>query len=58
MDDTVKSIARSAAIRSLQDAVRKARVEEAYQLHDIADRRDSEIARLELLKVGARGGVR
>ena len=50
MDDTVKSIARSAAIRSLQDAVRKARVEEAYQLHDIADRRDSEIARLELLK--------
>ena len=50
MDDTVKSIARSAAIRSLQDAVRKARVEEAYQLHDIADRRDSEIARLELLR--------
>ena len=50
MDDTVKSIARPAAIRSLQDAVRKARVEEAYQLDDTADRRDSEIARLELLK--------
>ena len=50
MDDTVKSIARPAATRSLHDAVRKARVEEAYQLDETADRRDSEIARLELLK--------
>jgi hypothetical protein len=50
MDNTVKSIARPAATRSLHDAVRKARVEEAYQLDKIADRRDSEIARLELLK--------
>ena len=44
MDDTVKSIARPAATRSLHDAVRKARVEEAYQLDETADRRDSEIA--------------
>jgi len=50
MDDTVKSIARPAATRSLHDAVRKARVEEAYQLDETADRRDSEIARLDLLK--------
>jgi hypothetical protein len=50
MDDTVKSIASPAATRSLHDAVRKARVEEAYQLDETADRRDSEIARLELLK--------
>ncbi len=50
MDDTVKSIARPAAMRSLHDAVRKARVEIAYQLDETADRRDSEIARLELLK--------
>src|SRR5262249_62370148 len=50
MDDTVKSIARPAATRSLHDAARKARVEEAYQLDETADRHDSEIARLELLK--------
>jgi hypothetical protein len=50
MDDTVKRIARPAASRSLHEAVRKARVEEAYRLHETADRRDSEIARLELLK--------
>jgi len=50
MDDTVKSIGSPAATRSLHDAVRKARVEEAYQLDETADRRDSEIARLELLK--------
>jgi hypothetical protein len=50
MDDTVKGIARPAATRSLHDAVRKARVEEAYHLDEAADRRDSEIARLELLK--------
>ena len=50
MDDTVKGIARPAASRSLHEAVRKARVEEAYRLDEAADHRDSEIARLELLK--------
>jgi hypothetical protein len=50
MDDTVKGIARLTATRSLREAVRKARVEEAYRLDDAADHRDSEIARLELLK--------
>ena len=50
MDDTVKGIARPAATRTLREAVRKARVEEAYRLDDAADHRDSEIARLELLK--------
>jgi hypothetical protein len=50
MDDTVKSIARPAATRSLHEAMRKARVEEAYRLDEAADHRDSEIARLELLK--------
>jgi hypothetical protein len=50
MDDTVKSIARPAASRSLWEAVRRARVEEALRLEQTADRRDSEIARLELLK--------
>ena len=50
MDDTVKGIARPATSRSLQEAVRKARVEEAYRLDETADRRDSEIARLELMK--------
>ena len=50
MDDTVKTIARPAATRSLHEAVRKARVEEAYRLDEAADHRDSEIARLELLK--------
>ena len=50
MDDTVKGIARPATSRSLQEAVRKARVEEAYGLDEAADRRDSEIARLELMK--------
>ena len=48
MDDTVKGIARPATSRSLQEAVRKARVEEAYRLDETADLRDSEIARLEL----------
>jgi hypothetical protein len=50
MDDTVKTIARPAATRSLHEAVRKARVEEASRLDEAADHRDSEIARLELLK--------
>jgi hypothetical protein len=50
MDDTVKGIARPATSRSLHEAVRKARVEEAYRLDESADHRDSEIARLDLLK--------
>jgi hypothetical protein len=50
MDDTVKGIARPAATRSLHEAVRKARVEEAYRLDETADVRDTEIARLDLLK--------
>ena len=50
MDDTVKGIVRPATSRSLQEAVRKARVEEAYRLDETADLRDSEIARLELMK--------
>jgi hypothetical protein len=50
MDDTVKSISRPAATRSLWEAVRKARVDEAFRLEQTADRRDSEIARLDLLK--------
>jgi len=50
MDESVKSIARLAASRSLREAIRKARVEEAERLDDSADRRDGEIARLELLK--------
>ena len=45
MDDTVKAIARPATSRSLHEAVRKARVEEAYRLDETADLRDSEIAR-------------
>lgn len=50
MDEGVKAIARPAASRSLRDAIRKARVEEAENLDVAADHRDSEIARLELLK--------
>lgn len=50
MDDTVRSIARPATSRSLREAIRKARVEEGGRLDQTADRRDSEIARLELLK--------
>lgn len=50
MDDNVKSIARPAASRSLREAMRKARVEEADRLDQTADWRDSEIARLELLQ--------
>jgi len=50
MDESVKSIARPAASRSLREAIRKARLEEAERLDRSADRRDGEIARLELLK--------
>lgn len=50
MDKSVKTIARPAASRSLREAIRNARLEEAERLDRSADRRDGEIARLELLK--------
>lgn len=50
MEESVKNIARPAASRSLRDAIRKARLDEAERLDHSADRRDGEIARLELLK--------
>ena len=50
MDESVRKLARPATSRSLREAVRQARVEEAGKLDRSADRRDSEIARLELLK--------
>jgi len=50
MENSVKAIARPAASRSLREAIRKARVEEAQRLDVTADTRDSEIARLELLR--------
>jgi hypothetical protein len=50
MDETVRKIARPASARSLREAIRQARVEEAGKLDRTADRRDGEIARLELLK--------
>ena len=49
MEENAKSIARPAASRSLSEAIRKARLEEAEHLDRTADLRDSEIARLELL---------
>lgn len=50
MEDNVKMIARPAANRSLREAIRSARLEEAERLDATADTRDGEIARLELLK--------
>jgi hypothetical protein len=50
MEENAKSIARPAASQSLRDAIRKARLDEAERLDAFADRRDGEIARLELLK--------
>jgi hypothetical protein len=50
MDKDVKAIARPAESRSLREAVRQARLEEAELIGRAADRRDSEIARLEILK--------
>ena len=50
MEENVKAIARPAASRSLREAIRKARLEEAERLDVTADARDGEIARLELLK--------
>ncbi|MHA1518265.1 MAG: hypothetical protein ACTSYK_06625 [Alphaproteobacteria bacterium] len=49
MEDKAKLIARPAANRSLREAIRKARLEEAERLEATADTRDGEIARLELL---------
>ncbi len=43
-------MARPAASRSLREAIRKARLDEAERLDVTADHRDGEIARLELLK--------
>jgi hypothetical protein len=50
MEESVKTIARPAASRSLREAIRKARLEEAERLDVSADHRDGEIARLDLLK--------
>jgi hypothetical protein len=50
MEESAKSIARPAASRSLREAIRKARLDEADRLDRSADHRDGEIARLELLK--------
>ena len=50
MDESVKPIARAAPSRSLKEAVRQARTAEAERIDKVADRRDSEIARLELLR--------
>jgi hypothetical protein len=50
MDYKVKSMARPATSRSLREAIQSARLEEAERLDQTADKRDSEIARLELLK--------
>ena len=50
MEESVKTIGRPAASRSLREAIRKARLDEAERLDLSADHRDGEIARLELLK--------
>lgn len=50
MEESVKSLSQAAASRSLREAIRKARLEEAERLDLSADHRDGEIARLELLK--------
>jgi hypothetical protein len=50
MDDKVKAIARPAESHSLREAIRQARLEEATRIEQTADWRDSEIARLEILR--------
>jgi hypothetical protein len=50
MEEKGKALARPAASHSLREAIRKARLEEAERLDVTADRRDSEMARLELLR--------
>jgi hypothetical protein len=49
MEESVKTTARPAASRSLREAIRQARLEEAERLDFSADQRDGELARLELL---------
>src|SRR3990170_2586107 len=56
MEESVKTIARPAASRSLREAIRQARLEEAERLDLSADHRDGEIARLELLKAELQAG--
>ncbi len=50
MEQNVKAIARPATSRSLREAIYNARLDEAERIDLTADRRDGEIARLELLK--------
>ena len=50
MDDKFRSMARPATSRSLREAIQSVRLDEATRLDQTADKRDSEIARLELLK--------
>ncbi|ODR97134.1 hypothetical protein AUC70_12720 [Methyloceanibacter stevinii] len=50
MDHSAKAIKHPAGSRSLRDAIRKARLEEAERLDEAADQRDGELARLDLLK--------
>lgn len=50
MDNKVKAIARPATSQALREAIRQARLEEAERIDRAADQRDSEIARLEILK--------
>ncbi|MEM9591923.1 MAG: hypothetical protein AAF967_11370 [Pseudomonadota bacterium] len=50
MDNSAKAIEHPAATRSLRDAVRKVRLEEAERLDQVADYRDGELARLDLLR--------
>ena len=50
MDRSAKVLNHPAASRSLREAIRRARVEEAERLDEAADHRDGEFARLELLK--------
>lgn len=50
MEQNVKAIARPATSRSLREAIHNARLDEAERIDLTADRRDGEIARLELLK--------
>jgi hypothetical protein len=48
MDDKFRSMARPATSRSLREAIQSARLEEATRLDQTADKRDSEIARLDV----------
>jgi hypothetical protein len=50
MDRSAKVLNHPAASRSLREAIRRARLEEAERLDEAADHRDGEFARLELLK--------